>query len=209
MHAGERLGERAERAGLGLLAPPTAPRCLAAPPASREGGEELQSSELAQQGLRQGWERFLQHRVGAGASRPPPAAWRGAEGWKQALGGGQHPGRRGTHLQDVGDGGLSPQDEPGVGLDVGVLGRFQVRGVLPVRHPGDPQRGALSRGGRRCPSPPKTASGQRRRPLGGDRLCPELADTESKASAPSRSGCRAASGAAAGPSRTPRGGEVR
>lgn len=70
MHAGERLGERAERAGLGLLAPPTAPRCLAAPPASREGGEELQSSELAQQGLRQGWERFLQ--PSTGWEREPP-----------------------------------------------------------------------------------------------------------------------------------------
>lgn len=37
--------------------------------------------------------------------------------------------------------------------------------------------------------------------LGGVRLCPELAGTESKASAPSRPGCRAAS-----PSCTPQGG---
>lgn len=34
---------RGGAAGLGLLAPPTASRCLAAPPASREGGGELQS----------------------------------------------------------------------------------------------------------------------------------------------------------------------
>ena len=41
-----------------------------------------------------------------------------------------------SYLQDVGDSGLGPQDQPRVGLDVGVLGGLQPRGVLPALRPG-------------------------------------------------------------------------
>lgn len=37
-----------------------------------------------------------------------------------------------THLEDVGHSGLRAEDQPGVGLDVGVFSRFLLGGVLPV-----------------------------------------------------------------------------
>lgn len=52
------------------------------------------------------------------------------------------PGKRGemtlgkkerrTHLEDVGDSRLRSEDQPRIGLDVGVFSRFLLRRVLPV-----------------------------------------------------------------------------